>query len=157
MNDDDLVPVAVALIRNIEPSGTRWLGTMNPATNTLRFVFSYPDGKSTMRQCLGEAVAWELSLNATKELVVSSMAQLNFDFPDSVPAIANRQPLRVAFYNVELYGKSAREKIANNPDCQWLSSHEIWNGVSEKGNRVDPLVQQLIAGSKVIQEWESSM
>ena len=155
MQDDSLF-VAIALIRRIESSGTKWLGRLNPATKSLRFVLAYPDSMARMRQSIGEAVAWEYQLDQKKDLLVSSMAQLNYEFTESVPAVSNGVPISVSFYNVELYGNSAKVKVDKDEKNYWLTSQEIWQGRSDVGLPLDPLIQQVVAGSQVINEWESS-
>ncbi len=148
--------LTVALIRKYDDGTVHWLGRLNDATETLRFVIAEREPQTSMRTSLAAEVAWQFDLDPNQDLLVSNMAQLNADFPDSVPAIQGDLPLRVSFFNVDLYRKQVRQRIAEDPQNHWLTSDEIWAGVSRQGLRIDPLIHQLITRSQVIRSWESS-
>lgn len=158
----DPLLLAIALIRKIDVDSesqrtTRWLARQSPVTGKLRFVVGYPENRGLMRENLMEEIGWEFGLDPKIDFVISKMAQLNYEFPDSLPIIADQVPLVVAFYNVEMYGKRARGIIDEDTQNVWLTSEEIWQAKSESGLALDPLVHQLITTSQVIRSWESSM
>ncbi|MEL7497829.1 MAG: hypothetical protein AAFN77_09480 [Planctomycetota bacterium] len=154
--DDENILIAVALVRRHGPSGTKWLGKLNPATNTIRFPIGFADSKETLRDSVIETVAWELGINPKRDILVSRMAQLNFEFANSVPAVVDQKPFIASFYNVEIYGRSPRESIGCDPQVRWLSSEEIWTGKSRDGELLDPLIFQMVTRTQVIRQWEST-
>ncbi len=153
----ETILLSVALVRKLDDrGGVLWMGRKNPATGSLKFVVGQPSGPESLREAVTEAIVWELGLDRKKDFIVSSMAQLNFDFPDSVPAVRGNQPLRVSFYNIELYRRDAMKLLDDDPNNVWLTSEEIWDGRSADGLVLDPMVQQLVTQSEVIRSWESS-
>ena len=154
--EPEIIPIAVALIRKTESNGIFWLGRNQKAGDLLKFIVSQPLAGKSLRESITEEIAWELDLDRSKDFLVSNMAQLNFDFPESVPAVKNAQPLKVTFYNVELYRRSVRQQLDDDPRSTWLSSTEIWDGRAENGLRLDPFMQQIITRSEVIRAWETS-
>ena len=154
--EPEIIPIAVALIRKIDSNGIFWLGRNQKADGLLKFIVSQPMERKSLRESITEEIAWELDLDRSKDFLVSNMAQLNFDFPASVPAVKDAQPLKVTFYNVELYRRSVRQQLEDDPRSTWLSSTEIWDGKTEAGLRLDPFMHQLITKSEVIRAWETS-
>jgi hypothetical protein len=152
----ETILLSVALIRKLGDQGIRWLGRRNEATGLLKFVIGQPTGAESLREVVTQAVAWEMGLDRKHDFLVSSMAQLNFNFRDSVPAVRGGQPLKVSFYNIEIYRRGVMKNLDDDPRNVWLTSEEIWDGRSEDGQRLDPLVQQLVSQSQVIRSWESS-
>ena len=152
----EILPIAVALIRKTDSNGIFWLGRNQKPDGMLKFVISEPLERKSLRESITEEVAWELDLDRSKDFLVSNMAQLNYDFPASVPAVKNSHPLKVTFYNVEIYRRSVRERLDDDPNSTWLSSTEIWDGKTANGQRLDPFMHQLITKSEVIRAWETS-
>lgn len=132
------------------------MGRKNEATGLLKFVVGQPTGSESLRESVTEAIVWELGLDRKQDFLVSSMAQLNYDFPNSVEAVRGSQPLRVSFYNIEIYRRDAKQRLNDDENNVWLTSEEIWEGQSDTGHKLDPLVQQLVTQSEVIRSWESS-
>jgi len=154
--ESETIPIAVALIRKTDDNGIFWLGRTQKDNGLLKFVVGQPLARNSLREAITEAVAWELDLDRSKDFLVSNMAQLNYDFPASVPAVKNNQPLKVTFYNVEIYRRSVRKQLDEDPRSTWLSSTEIWDGQTANGQRLDPFMHQLITRSEVIRAWETS-
>ena len=146
--------IGVALIRKI---GERihWLGKNNPARQQIDFVIANRLEKESWRDAIMREVAWELDLDRKRDMVVSNMAQLNLEFSAVLPRQTDPAQIACAFYNVELYGKSAKAKVEENEDFLWLTSNEICDGVTETGIRIDPLWMLLNERAKVIQHWET--
>ena len=154
--EPEIIPIAVALIRKTDSNGIFWLGRNQKEDGLLKFVVSQPMERKSLREAITEEVAWEFDLDRSKDFLVSNMAQLNYDFPASVPAVKNAQPLKVTFYNVEIYRRSVRQQLDDDPRSTWLSSTEIWDGKTASGLRLDPFMHQLITKSEVIRAWETS-
>lgn len=152
----EIIPIAVALIRKIDDNGIFWLGRKKQIDGLLKFVIGQPMPRKSLRESITAEVAWEFELNRSRDFLVSNMAQLNFDFPESVPAVKNAQPLKVSFYNVEIYRRSVMQQLDGDPQNVWLTSNEIWDGQTADGQRLDPFVHQLITRSEVIRSWETS-
>ena len=154
--DKEIIPIAVALIRKNDANGTCWLGRRKQADGLLTFVIGQAMPRKSLRESITAEVAWEFDLDRGKDFLVSNMAQLNFDFPESVPAVKNAQPLKVSFYNIEIYRRGVLRELDEDSQNQWLTSTEIWDGQAVDGQRLDPLVHQLITRSEAIRSWETS-
>lgn len=154
--DNETIPIAVALIRKIDKDGLLWLGRKKQADGLLTFVVGQAMQRKSLRESITAEVAWEFDLDRSKDFLVSNMAQLNFDFPESLPAVKNAQPLKVSFYNIEIYRRGVTQQLDDDPRNQWLTSNEIWDGHTADGQPLDPFVHQLITRSEAIRSWETS-
>lgn len=150
----DKLEIGVALIRKI---GQRvlWLGKHNQVQQQIDFMIAHRLEKESWRDAIMREVAWELDLDRKQDMVVSNMAQLNLEFAAALPGQVDLTQIVCAFYNVELYGKSAKAKVEENQEFLWLTSNEICEGVSEAGVPISPLLMMLNGRAKVIQHWET--
>lgn len=153
----ETIALSIALIRKKDDQGLRWLGRLNPATDTLKFVMAFPAEKESFRESVTKEISWELGLDRKSDFLVSNMAQLNAEFPESLPAVTNGTPLKVSFYNVEIYRRPILAALIEDEQNFWLSSEEIWAGqMSDGTKRLDAMLHQMITKSEVIRSWESS-
>ena len=150
----DTLEIGVALIRQVDQRIV-WLGKHNRVTQQVDFVIADRLEKESWREAVTREVAWELGLDRKRDIMVSNMAQLNVEFKSTLPGQSEPTSIVCAFYNVELYGKSARESVRQNEDFLWLNSNEICAGVTESGLPISPFLILLNQQSKVIQHWES--
>ena len=60
----------------------------------------------------------------------------------------------VAFYNVDLYRRSAREQVNRRTDIHWLESAEICQGISNGGTPLDLRQRFLLGRAAVINPWD---
>lgn len=146
--------IGVALIRQIGQR-IQWLGKKNRPQQCIDFVIANRLEKESWRSAIMREVAWELDLERKRDMVVSNMAQLNLAFEAVLPGQTDPTQVSCTFYNVELYGKDAKAKVAQNEDFLWLTSNEICDGVTKTGVRISPLLMMLNDRAKVIQHWET--
>ncbi len=146
--------IGVALIRKMDRR-IHWLGKFDRANNQIDFVIAHRLEKESWRESIIREVAWELDIDRKRDFIVSNMAQLNINLEATLPGQLEPVSVACAFYNVELYRKSAIEQIDGNADLVWLSSSEICNGVTDNGTPLNPLVVLLNEEADVIQHWES--
>ena len=146
--------IGVALIRKIDQR-IRWLGKLDRNKQQIDFVIAERLEKESWRESVMREVAWELAIDRKRDFVVSSMAQLNIQLDTVLPKTTEATSIACAFYNVELYRKSAVEQVDQNENFVWLTSNEICNGVTEDGVELNPLILILNEEAKVIQHWES--
>jgi len=148
--------IGVALIRKIDQQ-IRWLGKFDRRKQQVDFVIAQRLEKESWREAVTREVAWELELDRKRDFVVSNMAQLNIQMDAVLPGGFDETNIACAFYNVELYRKSAVASVNQNESFVWLTSNEICNGETEDGVELNPLVLILNEEAKVIQHWESDL
>ena len=146
--------IGVALIRKMDQK-IRWLGKIDPTSQQIDFVIAERLEKESWRESVTREVAWELGIDRRRDFVVSNMAQLNIQLDTILPGSTEETSVACAFYNVELYRKSAVEQVDQNENLVWLTSNEICNGVTDDGIELNPLILILNEEAKVIQHWES--
>lgn len=149
------VSLSVALIRNSISDQLRWLALQDESTGQLRFVIGDRLESERFRETAIREVAWELQLDRQRDFLVSNMAQMNLEFTDQLPGRFDSSHNQVAFYNVEIYRREVREKLARDPRSFWVTSEEICDGKTKCGRKFEPIVPFLINRSSVIQYWES--
>jgi len=150
----DKLEIGVALIRKIDQR-IRWLGILNSATQQIDFVIADRLEKESLRESISREVTWKIDIDRKRDIVVSNMAQLNIDFETDLPGRSEPTNIVCAFYNVELYRKSAVAQVDQDENLIWLTSNEICDGVTKDGIKLNPLIVLLNERAKVIQHWES--
>ena len=147
--------IAIGLIRRINQDGHRhWMAVWDKRNLCYDFVFSERIGKETFREAITREVAWSLNVERSSFLV-SNMAQLNLEFEATWPETHERQPLAVAFYNVDLYRRQVREELKNREGLIWITAKEIYAGRTIRGLAISSKLCYLINYSQVIQQWDS--
>jgi len=73
---------------------------------------------------------------------------------DTLPGEPHETHFGVAFYVVELYRKSAWNRVDADAKNRWLTAEEIHQKKSIDGRPVHPTLVYLIRRSEVIQPWQ---
>lgn len=148
--------IAVGLIRHRDGDILRWLVGWRPKLEYYDFTIADRLEGESAREAVTREVAWQYGLDREREFLVSNMAQLNLEQAETMPGDFVPTLVRAAFYNVELYRRSGLDRIRRRPDCEWLSSQQIWEETASDGRPINPLMVHLIKRSQVIRQWEST-
>lgn len=146
---------AIALIRRIEDGQNRWLARAKAGRpNVLDFISTPRLEGESFREAIRREAAWTLNLDAHKDLLVSSMAQLNLEFVACLPRDESGSHVAVSFFLVEIYGQRAMQQITDDPANRWLTSREVCAGELETGETLNPRLIFLLDRAKVINAWD---
>ena len=156
MRDLPTKDISIALIRRLSDEGWRWLARWDNRQSCFDFVTALRLEGESAREAISREVAWTLDLNRGRDILVCNMAQCNLEFIDYLPGDNFETKTKVAFYNVELYGSEAVERVNSVAENAWLTSQEICDGRTSEQLPLNPLLAYLVAKSGVIQHWESS-
>jgi hypothetical protein len=146
--------IVVALIRHVDEQ-ILWLAQHNGSHRQMEFVVGRRLEGEQKRETVSREVSWALGLNRNSDFLVSSMAQLNLEFVDTLPGQSGPTHNLVSFYNVEIYRTQVIDYLHTNDELVWLSSKEICQGKTQDGIPIDPLLIALNKRGNVIQHWES--
>lgn len=143
--------VSVALIRHPEQLEASWLAVLNePADELSLITASRTEGKS-WRDCLDQKIADALLVRRGKDYIISKMPRLNFE--DVIQVGPLQQQMAVAFFVVDLYGRSARAAIDHDPRTVWVSNRELRQGTSDCGIPFAPHLCELLRRADVIRNF----
>lgn len=146
---------SIALIRRIEDGKNLWLArASNRRPGMVDFIAAPRLGTESFRETIRREVGWVLDLDPKRDLLVSSMAQLNLEFVASWPNSTSDSHIAASFFLVEIYGRRAMQKIEEDPANRWLTSGEVCSGSLETGETLDPRLLFLLDRAKVINAWD---
>lgn len=145
---------SIALIRKPTEHRTSWLARWQDRGRWFDFIMAEPLGDESFRECIDREVGWVLDLERERDYLVSNMAQINLDFSDALPGDAHETQILVAFYVVDLYRKSAWQKVDADRENFWLTAEQIYAGHAQDGRPINPNLRFLIRHSEVIQPWQ---
>jgi hypothetical protein len=145
---------SIALIRKPADHRTLWLARWQDRGRWYDFVMAEPLGDESFRECIDREVGWVLDLERERDYLVSNMAQINLNFSDALPGDAHETHIVVAFYVVDLYRKSAWQRVdADRANC-WLTAEQIYAGLAQDERPINPNLRFLVRHSEVIQPWQ---
>lgn len=145
---------SIAMIRKPAEHRSTWLARWQPPTRCYDFVMAEPLEEESFRECIDREVSWVLQLERRRDYLVANMAQINLDFCEALPGDAHETHIVAAFYIVDLYRKSAWERVDSDPENRWVTASEIYAGQARDDRPIDPNLRFLIRHSEVIQPWQ---
>lgn len=146
---------SIALIRRDHEGKNRWLArALAHQPNVLDFISAPRLGSESFRETIRREAAWTLNLDPKRELLVSSMAQLNLEFVANFPHDTQETHIGVSFFMVQIYGKTAMQQVEADVANHWLSSQEVCDGFAVSGEQLDPRLLFLLKRAKVINAWD---
>ena len=144
--------LAIALIPETAEGTGKWLCVWQRDRKCFDFVSATHEREDSPRESLLAEVCASLSL-AKRDILVSSMAQLNLEFELSVPSQSAPTRVAVAFYHVFMYRQAAMETLAQLTDIRWLIASELLGGETSDGYAVSHELHQMLVKSDVIPSW----
>jgi hypothetical protein len=129
-----------------------WFCHWDERNNFFDFVAGERAGDESFRDCVDREVSSKLGLR-TSDFLVANVAQLNLEFAAVLPGDEEPNHVRVAFYIVRPYSQAARQVLASFPGGRWLTGHELLEGGTRDGKRVNPSLTYLLKRSEVIHPW----
>lgn len=146
---------SIALIRREHEGKSKWLARAEAnQPNVLNFISAPRLGSESFRDTILREAAWELNLDPKRDLLVSSMAQLNLEFVAQLPNETDETHVGASFFMVQIYGKRALRQVESDPTNHWLSSSEVCNGHALSGEKLTPRLLFLLNRAKVINAWD---
>lgn len=146
---------SIALIPRDHEGKNRWLArSQRHQPKVLNFISAPRLGTESFRETIRRETAWTLNLDPKKDLLVSSMAQLNLEFVATFPNEIHPSHIGVSFFMVQIYGKAALQQVEADSANRWLSSREVCEGPLPKGEKLDPRLSFLLKRAKVINAWD---
>ena len=148
--------LAVALIRECSSEGTRHLIRRPNPSQPWQFIRTPRLEGESDRHALSREVALQLGLENSRDILVSTMAQLTIEDDVDIQVAAPDQPSRlsISFYPVQLYGPELRRSLKNSQDLYWANAEEICAGQTQANGPIDPQVVKWIRRWDIIQHWE---
>lgn len=143
---------SIALIRRVEDGKTKWLVRHHACSDTYKLVQADRLEEESFRECIDREISWSLSLERNRDYIISSVPRLHLEVQNRAPGEETGDILIVEFYVVDLYGRKAIEKLADESN-HWVTGAELNLGVTGNGRAIDPLQQKLLAKADVIPVW----
>lgn len=144
---------SIALVQKFECNRTKMLLRWQAKLNCWEFIVADRLDRESFRESVTREVAWQLNLNRKTDFLVSNMAQLSMEYVETFTDDSQRH-VSVAFYNVHLFRKSARDSISGDASNHWISASEVCQGVTNEGQTIDPRVVSWINKWSVVQPWQ---
>jgi hypothetical protein len=145
--------LALALIRDRQADGSRWLMQAIGCQPVLNLICGGRLEDESFRETVTREVAWQMDLSRDRDFLVSNMAQINLEFVGSLPGRAEEIRMQVAFYSVDLYRQTARDRVQQRDDLIWVPSEILCQETHFEGRLINPFHQSLINRGKVIEAW----
>ncbi len=149
----ETIALGFALIRDRAEAGSRWLMRQPGCAGMLSLICGDRLEEESFRETVTREVAWQLDLERNREFLVSNMAQINLEFEGMMPDTDDPAKMVVAFYTVDLYRQSARDRINERKDLLWVPSADLCEQSKFEGRMINPFHQALINRCKVIESW----
>jgi len=153
---------SIALFRHPDQPEKLWLAVWDSHANHFDFVTAERLESESWRECLDREIAWTLNLRRGKDYIISSMARLHLELPQSASVLSREEPggqelkySAVEFYVVDLYGQAGITTLANNKQLHWLSSEEVLSGRAHDGRPVSRSLVRLLTKADVIARYNS--
>lgn len=131
---------AIALIRTIDDTGTRWLLRWNPRRECSELLESDRLDGESYRDALYRELDWQLGLDRKKDYLMSAVPRLHLEIG---PCGRIHPPRtfdpetggfgRIELYAVEVYRQATLERLAADPLNCWTRPIEIYAGVDGQG------------------------
>ena len=145
---------SVALVQNVEAGSTRWFLRWQPYQKCWQFVVGERLERESFRETVLREVAWQLNLNRKTDFLVSNMAQLSMEFTDRETADKSDRQVAVAFYQVQVYRRSALDLLNATPTGCWVSAAEICAGETTDGQLIQPQIVGWLNQWQIIHPWQ---
>lgn len=145
--------LAMALVKKIEGSKTRWLTVWNSKNQFWEIISTRKLEKESGIVALTREVAWTLNLNGKKDFVISKMALLHASMSAGESWNPFGRCVNLDFYTLEVYRKTVLAELERNQQISWLSSESICAGKTANHQIVDPLFCRWNQKWKLIQPW----
>lgn len=145
--------LAMALVKKIEGSKTRWLTVWNSKNQFWEIISTRKLEKESGIVALTREVAWTLNLNGKKDFVISKMALLHAFMSAGESWNPFGRCVNLDFYTLEVYRKTVLAELERNQQISWLSSESICAGKTANHQIVDPLFCRWNQKWKLIQPW----
>lgn len=140
---------SIAMVRRTDENVDQWLCVWDTTRNYYDFVTAEPQAGQSYRAAIQEQVCDTLSLSK-RDLLVSSMAQLNLEYGDTLPDTKQPTHISVSFFQVHLYSKFSRSHVEALPNVRWTSSTELLHGQTSDGWAISETLTYLLRRSDVI-------
>jgi hypothetical protein len=135
---------AVALIRHPIELEKQWLAHWDPRYGHYDFVIAARLENDSFRECLDREIAWSLPLRKGKDYLISSVARLHLDATLLISGHSAPMPVTTEFFVVDLYGKSASARVADDPNTRWVTSSEVLDTTTKCGHSISPQLSTMI-------------
>ncbi|MEZ6065670.1 MAG: hypothetical protein R3B90_08165 [Planctomycetaceae bacterium] len=141
---------SIGLLRRMVDEEEEWLAEWDEFTSVYRFPLARRIEGTSYRSCLEPAVAESFGLDSRRDFIVSGLPKAHYQAPVEWAVDAPPQWVLVEFFPVELYGRSAVDKLARARTLRWLSGAELVAGSTADGAALDPYQCELIRRADVV-------
>lgn len=149
----DQLALTIGLVQKMEMGQLLLLLQWNQRLRQWKFVAGQRIERESFREAISREVAWQLDLDRSRDFVVASVPQLSVETLEAVPGEDRDVLMFVEFYCIHLYGKSAVEKVEQDPNLKWFSCSEVCQGFTDDGITIDPAIVAWLNKWQVVQPW----
>jgi ADP-ribose pyrophosphatase YjhB (NUDIX family) len=148
-------PGAFALIRRRGPGGSdEWLTNWNDGWNALNLVGGHKRDRESFRDCCGREVAEELGVVAGVDFRVAPESECRLDYIADSRRTGEKTAYTHEAFVVDLLTDAARDRIAADSTCCWLSEREVRALRAADGRAVSVTVEHILIQTHALSKEE---